>query len=110
MRTPDGVKSMQDLRAGDRVLAADSHGNLIFDEVYFFGHAEQKWAAYVKLQLQILSENASQQLGLGSSSLEPLELSPDHFLHVCPLSEPIQQCDFAHAQSLYASDVAVGSY
>ncbi|CAE7940671.1 SHH [Symbiodinium sp. KB8] len=110
VRTPDGVKSMQDLRAGDRVLAADSHGNLIFDEVYFFGHAEQKWAPYVKLQLQILSENASQQLGLGSSSLEPLELSPDHFLHVCPLSEPVQQCDFARAQSLYASDVAVGSY
>lgn len=110
VRTPDGVKSMHELRAGDRVLAADSQGNLIFDEVYFFGHAEQKWAPYVKLQLQSLSENASQQLGMGSPSLQPLELSPDHFLHVCLPSEHVQQCDFAGAKSLYASDVPVGSY
>ena len=47
VRTPEGLKTMRDLRAGDRVLAADTKGNLIFDEVYFFGHAEEQWAPYV---------------------------------------------------------------
>ncbi|CAJ1418911.1 unnamed protein product [Effrenium voratum] len=93
VRTPQGLKTMRDLRAGDRVLAADSKGNLIFDEVYFFGHAEEQWAPYVKLQLS-------------PSNTSELELSPDHFLHVC-LTLP---CTWASARSMYASDVKTGNY
>eukprot|EP00913_Durusdinium_trenchii_P002899 g2686.t1 len=63
---------MRELKAGDRVLTADSKGKLIFDEVYFFGHAEEKLAPYVKLQLQRLQSS--------SAAPESLELSPDHYV------------------------------
>lgn len=97
--TPSGVKTMRELKAGDRVLTADSKGKLIFDEVYFFGHAEEKLAPYVKLQLQRLQSS--------SAAPESLELSPDHYVHVCLESGT---CELTKAKTMYASDVTVGNH
>ena len=64
--------------------------------MYFFGHSEEKLAPYVKLELQ----------GVRSA----LELSPDHYIHVCPDRETTTSCDLENSVLVYASEVAVGDY
>merc|ERR1712110_200971 len=84
--TPQGRKFMRDLRVGDRVLVPNNAGHLVYDDVYFFGHADASCLkAYVQLNLLENNDNLSR-------SFKPqLELSEDHFLHVCPhLSTPCE--------------------
>ncbi|CAK9029006.1 Sonic hedgehog protein [Durusdinium trenchii] len=71
----------------------------MFQRVYFFGHAEEKLAPYVKLQLQRLQSS--------SAAPESLELSPDHYVHVCLESGT---CELTKAKTMYASDVTVGNH
>ena len=66
--------------------------------MYFFGHAEEKLAPYVKLELSINFAQAA-----------TLELSPDHYIHVCPFDRE-RSCDLENSVLVYASEVAVGNY
>ncbi|KIZ04059.1 hypothetical protein MNEG_3903 [Monoraphidium neglectum] len=65
-----GAKRMDELRVGDKVLAANAAGKLEYQDVYFFGHRDASAAAqFVRLEL---------------SSGAALELTPDHFVPVLP--------------------------
>ncbi|KAI8462767.1 MAG: hint module-domain-containing protein [Monoraphidium minutum] len=89
---------MDELRVGDRVLAAGTGGALEYQDVYFFGHRDAAAAAaFVRLEL---------------SSGDALELTPDHFVPVLPAaasdSDDGAAAALAGARMTYARDVAAG--
>ena len=52
--TPEGHKAMADLQVGDAVLATVASGETVFDQVYFFGHADAHVRTMLKrIELQI---------------------------------------------------------
>ena len=52
--TAEGHKAMADLQVGDAVLATVASGETVFDQVYFFGHADAHVRTMLKkLELQI---------------------------------------------------------
>ena len=77
VQTPEGSKTMEQLRVGDKVLTSDVHGEPIFEDVYFFGHADPN----------IVARSVSLSVKCKDVSME-LELTPDHFLQVCPGEQP----------------------
>lgn len=89
VQTPDGQKQMHELRVGEKVLALDSAGALIFDDIYFFGHAQPNTlAAFVRLDIGEVS----------------LELTGKHFIQVCTKVP----CHWDDRQTIYAEEVQVG--
>jgi len=96
--TPHGKKMMHELKVGDQVLAINDAGEPFFDEIYFFGHADHKaMSPMVQLQIQELDSNSSVQLNL----------SPDHFLHKCPLNSP---CLWKDAEAAYSATILQDAY
>ncbi|KAI8466133.1 MAG: hint module-domain-containing protein [Monoraphidium minutum] len=86
-------RRMDELRIGDRVLAAGPGGALEYQDVYFFGHRDGAAAAsFVRLELE------------GGSSA--LELTPDHFVPVLPAGGGSGA--LGAARMTYARDVAPG--
>lgn len=82
---------MRDLRVGDRVLTVGSGDSLAFEDVYFFGHADQNATAdYVGLRV----------------GKEVLHLSSDHFVPICRSGG--SSCDWRQRVDVYARDVKVG--
>lgn len=80
VNTPQGQKHMRELRVGDQVLSLDAEGTLIFDDIYFFGHAQATaWAPFVSLHLETreVFEKANQSHKWNQWNLE---LTPDHFI------------------------------
>jgi len=95
VETTSGLKLMSDLRVGDRVRSVDGAGKPIFDDVYFFGHAD-KSQSNVFVSLQLSGSDAS------------LQLSQKHFLPTCPKQgEPCDWSDHMHA---YAQEIQAGDY
>lgn len=95
VQTSTGMKRMSDLRVGDSVLAVDSSGKMIFDDVYFFGHADaSKELAYRVLKL--------------SATSTPLTMSARHFLYKCPVQG--RACLWQERVHTYAKDVVIGDY
>jgi len=92
VQTPVGHKRMQDLRVGDRVLTVGPDGALLFDDVYFFGHADPySRAPYLGLRLVD----------------EVLHLSSDHFVPICR-SQPKAACSWQNRLEVHARNVKVG--
>jgi hypothetical protein len=86
-----GAKRMDELRVGDRVLAATPAGRLEYQDVYFFGHKDAAATArFVRLEL---------------AGGRALELTPDHFVPV--LAAGVAP-GLASARMTYARDVAEG--
>jgi desert hedgehog protein len=84
---------MSQLRVGDVVRSVDAAGKAIYDEVYFFGHADSSMASdYVSLKL--------------SGSDAPLQLSSKHFLPTCPNRG--EQCKWADHIHVYAQKIQPG--
>jgi len=94
VETPNGRKSMVELRAGDRVLAADASGKLFFDEVYFFGHAHADELGPIVL--------------LRTASGRGLRSSPKHLVPVVPRSEKAANSSLNAAVYRYAGNVKAG--
>jgi hypothetical protein len=91
VQTPSGAKTMSDLRVGDRVLTVASDNSLAFEDVYFFGHADQyATASYVGLQV----------------GKDVLHLSGDHFVPICRSSA--KSCSWEQRIEVYAREVKVG--
>jgi len=83
--TRSGTKSMNHLRAGDKVLAVDQGGKLVFDDVYFFGHAElDTTEEYLELSLT----NPQNETDAMKHQQLILEVSNDHFIPICMGSAP----------------------
>ena len=97
VQTLQGTVRMKDLQVGDRVLATDGQGKFFFDDVYFFGHADQS----------IMSPMIQLHMQAASNSSFALELSPDHFIHRCPGLKP---CSFEDAEAAYSAAILEGSY
>lgn len=92
VQTPAGHKRMWDLRVGDRVLAVGPDGALLFDDVYFFGHADRhSEAPYLGLQLVD----------------EVLHLSRDHFVPICRSQQKVA-CAWQNRLEVHARNVKVG--
>lgn len=86
---------MSDLRVGDLVRSVDGAGNLIYDEVYFFGHADNsKSTEYVNLKL--------------SDTDAALQLSRGHFIPMCPKHG--ERCEWADHIHAYGQDVQPGDH
>jgi hypothetical protein len=95
VETPAGPKTMSELRVGDVIRSVDGAGHAIYDEVYFFGHADNsKSADYVNLKL--------------SGDAHSLQLSSKHFLPTCP--EHGESCKWSDHIHVYAQDVQPGDY
>lgn len=93
--TPGGEQLMQDLRVGDKVLTTSSDGTLIFEDVYFFGHANAETVAkYVELGLE--------------GALKLLEISPKHFVPLCPVTG--QPCEYSEHVYKYAQETVPGDH
>eukprot|EP00434_Breviolum_minutum_P017635 symbB.v1.2.015566.t1/scaffold1166.1/size134334/17 len=97
VQTAQGSKNMSDLRVGDHVLTVNTAGDLVFEEIYFFGHADLK-AFSPMVQLLIQDSNSTASM---------IELSPDHFLHTCPELRP---CLWSQSTAAYAATVVEGAY
>lgn len=97
VQTAQGSKNMSDLRVGDHVLTVNTAGDLVFEEIYFFGHADPK-AFSPMVQLLIQDSNSTASM---------IELSPDHFLHTCPELRP---CLWSQSTAAYAATVVEGAY
>lgn len=86
---------MSDLRVGDIVRSVDGAGKAVYDEVYFFGHADgSRSVEYVDLKLA--GKNAS------------LQISSRHFLQTCP--QHGERCEWADHIHVYAQDIQLGDY
>jgi len=94
VETPSGPKTVANLQVGEKVLAVDDMGNLFFDDVYFFGHAD---AAAEESFVGILLSGKS----------EEIQLSARHFIQICPRRRPCPWSERVHA---YADAVRVGDY
>ena len=93
--TPGGEKLMQELRVGDQVLTTSSDGTLIFEDVYFFGHAN---AEAVRSYLTLGLEGAS----------APLEITGKHFVPLCPVTG--QPCEYSEHVYKYAQETVHGDH
>jgi len=100
VQLPGGVtKRMEDLRVGDKVLAATPEGQLEFQDVYFFGHrASGVKAAFVRLDLDDYASDAA--------AAPALELTPDHFVPV--ITDGAASDLLRSARMTYARDVRAG--
>jgi hypothetical protein len=86
---------MSELRVGDRVRSVDGAGKAIYDEVYFFGHADNaKSGHYLNFKL--------------SGSMSHMQVSRRHFLPTCP--EHGKPCDWADHVHAYAGEVIPGDF
>jgi len=86
---------MQDLRVGDKVLTTSSDGTLVFDDVYFFGHANAEVVRnYVTLGLE--------------GALTPLVISNKHFVPLCPVTG--QPCKYSEHVYKYAQETMAGDH
>jgi len=95
VETLSGTKQMSDLRVGDAVRSVDGAGKIVFDDVYFFGHADTSThAEYVSLELE--------------GSQESLQLSARHFIPTCP--QQGQRCEWEKHTHVYAHEVQVGDH
>jgi len=93
VQTAAGSISMDRLKVGDEVLTTDGNGNLIYEPVYFFGHADPNQAGeFVKLEF---------------NDLASVEASKRHFVPVCPQKT---ECKYEEREYKYAKDVVVGEY
>lgn len=89
--TTTGRKSMFELKVGDLVRTIDSAGDVTFEPVYFFGHADHASdALYTTLQLEQLR----------------LSLTGSHFIKICPISMP--DCSWMNSVHTYADQVNIG--
>jgi len=93
VQTPEGMKFMKDLRVGDRVLASNGQGELFFDDVYFFGHADPE---KVKPYIQLTTDS------------EELFISKDHFIPTCPVAS--RPCTYEQRVFAYSRTVQAGDY
>lgn len=88
---------MDQLQVGDQVLSVDAAGKLIYDDIYFFGHAERSaWAPFVSLKLET-PEAVSQW---------NLELTPDHFIQMCQAAN----CSWEDSRTIPAEQVLPGHH
>jgi hypothetical protein len=95
VETTTGLKLMSDLRVGDRVRAVDGAGKSIYDEIYFFGHAENSESnEYVNLKL--------------SETGAAMQISHQHFLPTCP--QHGEDCNWDEHIHAYAQEVQPGDY
>jgi len=86
---------MSALRVGDLIRSVDGAGKAIYEEVYFFGHADAaRSAEYVDLKL--------------AGSTASLQLSNGHFLPTCP--QHGKRCDWTDHLHAYAHEVLPGDY
>lgn len=100
--TQSGSKPMNLLKVGDKVLVVEKHGKLVFDDVYFFGHAEfHTTTEYVQL---ILSSKTRE--GSPENNEVVLEMSEEHFVPVCPAD--VMSCTWKHRTYSYARDITAG--
>lgn len=82
---------MQHLRVGDRVLTVGPGGSMLFEDVYFFGHADPSTTElFVGLRF----------------GTDVLHLSSDHFVPVC--RSGASPCRWLERVEVYAQDVQVG--
>eukprot|EP00746_Dinoflagellata_sp_MGD_P131925 gnl/MRDRNA2_/MRDRNA2_65660_c0_seq1.p1 gnl/MRDRNA2_/MRDRNA2_65660_c0~~gnl/MRDRNA2_/MRDRNA2_65660_c0_seq1.p1 ORF type:complete len:551 (+),score=86.21 gnl/MRDRNA2_/MRDRNA2_65660_c0_seq1:29-1681(+) len=95
VETPRGVISVSELRVGDRVQAVDHRGRTFWDDVYFFGHADEH-----SIEQYLLIE-------LDGPSSPKLQVSHKHFLPGC-LSG--QRCSWADRIETYAQNFKKGDY
>merc|ERR1719203_1475571 len=99
VETTSGLKTMKDLRVGDKILAVDENGNFLFDDVYFFGHADPgATSSFVRIIVHSVVSDVERTL----------ELSKKHFLPVCP--HHLQQCTWSQRVHAYALSVLEGDY
>lgn len=95
VETPRGSLQMKDLRVGDKVLTSGEGGELKFEDVYFFGHADtDKVAEYVEIQL--------------AEANKPLQISKKHFVPLCPVRGEV--CEYADRVYKYAKEAMVGDH
>lgn len=109
--TPQGQKHMRELRVGDQVLSLDAEGTLIFDDIYFFGHAEKTaWAPFVSLHLETRETETREVFEKGNQSHKwnqwNLELTPDHFIQICTLAN----CSWEDSRAIPAAQVLPGHH
>jgi len=98
VNTSAGPKAMRDLEIGDSVLTADWSGNVVFDEVAFFGHADPfQDGLYVHLHVMT-----------GTGFAYELELSGQHFILVS--SEIGKPCAWDKSVMMHALDVVPGQH
>jgi len=91
VQTPSGYKYMGELVVGDKVLAVDHGGGFVFDEVYFFGHADHhREEDYISLFV--------------GANKTPIMMSQSHFIPTCK-RDP---CLWEDRLEAYAGKVEVG--
>lgn len=95
VQTPQGAMRMSELRVGDTIRAVDGNGHVFWDEVYFFGHADEaSTGTYMQIELA----------GLDSPTLQ---LSQKHFLPGC---QRAVRCTWSEHLEKYARDFRQGDY
>lgn len=65
-----GLVAMSDLQVGDRVASVNSASNVVYEEVYFFGHQSQN-AVSEMVSISIISSAGNATLALTSRCAPP---------------------------------------
>jgi len=82
---------MDELLVGDKVLAVDKEGKPMFDDVYFFGHADHdREEEYISVHTDVATE--------------PIMISSYHFIPVCKF----RPCRWEERLQIYAERIQVG--
>lgn len=92
VQTPQGRIRISDLHVGDTIKAVDSNGRVFWDEVYFFGHADE---ASIAKFLQIELDDRT------------LQISHKHFIPGCLGGV---RCSWAEHVTAYAQHFQPGDY
>lgn len=95
VQTPQGIQKISELRAGDIIRAVDDDGHIFWDEVYFFGHADE------------ISIAKFLQIELDGPDARTLQISHKHFIPGCLGG---LQCSWDTRVMAYAQDFQPGDY
>ncbi|DBA02522.1 TPA: hypothetical protein N0F65_010994 [Lagenidium giganteum] len=74
----DGPKALSDIIVGDRVLALDAYGQLVFSPVYYIPHDSDANQPTRFIRMRFTTQNGH---------TGQLEVTPDHLLFVLPTAE-----------------------
>lgn len=95
VQTPAGVKMMSNLRVGDKVLTTGARGDLTYEPVTFFGHAD---ASASTVMTSVTLQGAARAL----------RLSKRHFVPACPVNGIA--CEYSERTHKYSEDLQVGDH
>lgn len=92
-----GRAHISDLKLGDMVASVDALGNMFYDEVWMFGHADPN--AFGKfVHIRAMSDG---------NAARDIELSPSHWIPTCK-EQDHSSCSWSTRVELRADHVAVG--